>query len=64
ISVDYFYTCIENIDIGGPYIERSCEKNNKHTTILTKPSQYDLVIKEMAETDGKTNLATSREFDK
>lgn len=39
-------------------------KNHKHTTIVTNPSQYDLVIKEMAENDGKTTLATRREFAK
>ncbi|MBK2109582.1 bifunctional phosphoribosylaminoimidazolecarboxamide formyltransferase/IMP cyclohydrolase [Francisella tularensis] len=57
-------TCIENIDIGGPSMVRSCAKNHKHTTIVTNPSQYDLVIKEMAENDGKTTLATRREFAK
>lgn len=59
-----FDTCIENIDIGGPSMVRSCAKNHKHTTIVTNPSQYDLVIKEMAENDGKTTLATRREFAK
>ncbi|MDE5007134.1 bifunctional phosphoribosylaminoimidazolecarboxamide formyltransferase/IMP cyclohydrolase, partial [Francisella tularensis subsp. holarctica] len=32
--------------------------------IVTNPSQYDLVIKEMAENDGKTTRATRREFAK
>ncbi|MDE4947043.1 bifunctional phosphoribosylaminoimidazolecarboxamide formyltransferase/IMP cyclohydrolase, partial [Francisella tularensis subsp. holarctica] len=41
-------TCIENIDIGGPSMVRSFAKKHKHTTKVTNPSQYDLVIKEMA----------------
>ena len=32
-----FDTCIENIDIGGPSMVRSCAKNHKHTTIVTNP---------------------------
>ncbi|MDE4984598.1 bifunctional phosphoribosylaminoimidazolecarboxamide formyltransferase/IMP cyclohydrolase, partial [Francisella tularensis subsp. holarctica] len=34
-----FDTCIENIDIVGPSMVSSCDKNNKHTTIVTNPSQ-------------------------
>ena len=59
-----FDTCIENIDIGGPSMVRSCAKNHKHTTIVTNPNQYELVIKEIAENDGQTTLATRRKFAK
>lgn len=59
-----FYTCTENIDIGGPSMVRSCAKNHKHTTIVTNPNQYALVIQEIAENDGQTTLQTRREFAK
>ena len=55
-------TCVENIDIGGPSMVRSCAKNHKHTTILTNPEQYATVIKEMAENEGETTLATRKAF--
>lgn len=59
-----FDTCIENIDIGGPSMVRSCAKNHKHTTIVTNPNQYEIVAKEMANNDGQTTLATRRSFAK
>ena len=55
-------TCVENIDIGGPSMVRSCAKNHKHTTILTNPEQYSTVVKEMAENEGETTLATRKAF--
>ena len=57
-------TCVENIDIGGPSMVRSCAKNHKHTTILTNPAQYATVIKEMAKNEGETTLQTRKEFAK
>lgn len=59
-----FDTCTENIDIGGPAMVRSCAKNYKHTTIVTNPNQYALVIQEIADNDGQTTLQTRREFAK
>lgn len=59
-----FDTCIENIDIGGPSMVRSCAKNHKHTTIVTNPNQYEIVAKEMADNDGQTTLATRRKLAK
>ncbi|AXA34513.1 bifunctional phosphoribosylaminoimidazolecarboxamide formyltransferase/IMP cyclohydrolase [Francisella adeliensis] len=55
-------TCVENIDIGGPSMVRSCAKNHKHTTILTNPSQYAKVVEEMAENEGNTTLNTRKKF--
>ncbi len=46
--------CIENIDIGGPAMVRSCAKNHKYTTIITNPNQYDLVLKEINYNMGET----------
>ncbi|KEI35049.1 IMP cyclohydrolase [Francisella sp. W12-1067] len=57
-----FETCIENIDIGGPSMVRSCAKNHKHTTIVTNPNQYQTIIKEMAENNGSTTLETRRKL--
>ncbi|BCD92424.1 bifunctional purine biosynthesis protein PurH [Francisella halioticida] len=59
-----FDTCIENIDIGGPSMVRSCAKNHKHTTIVTNPTQYEAVTKEMAQNDGQTTLKTRKKFAK
>lgn len=55
-------TCVENIDIGGPSMVRSCAKNHKHTTILTNPQQYATTVQEMAENNGVTTLATRKIF--
>ena len=60
-SADY-ETCVENIDIGGPSMVRSCAKNHKHTTILTNPEQYVTVVKELAKNKGATTLATRKAF--
>jgi phosphoribosylaminoimidazolecarboxamide formyltransferase/IMP cyclohydrolase len=46
--------CIENIDIGGPAMVRSCAKNHKYTTIVTNPNQYDLVLQEINYNMGET----------
>jgi len=40
---------IENIDIGGPAMLRSSAKNFKDVTVIVDPSDYALVLKEMAE---------------
>jgi phosphoribosylaminoimidazolecarboxamide formyltransferase / IMP cyclohydrolase len=36
-------TCIENIDIGGPAMVRAAAKNFAHVTIVTNPSDYNIV---------------------
>lgn len=48
---------LENIDIGGPTLIRSAAKNYHDVAIVTSPSQYDLVAREIEET-GATTLAT------
>lgn len=40
---------IENIDIGGPTMLRSSAKNYKDVTVVTDPSDYELIIKELKE---------------
>ena len=49
---------IEQIDIGGPTMIRSAAKNMKFVTVVTDPSDYAKVIKEMKENDGMTDLDT------
>jgi phosphoribosylaminoimidazolecarboxamide formyltransferase/IMP cyclohydrolase len=46
---------IENIDIGGPSMVRSAAKNHAYVTILTDPADYDNLIAELEESDGKTS---------
>ncbi|MFA5068927.1 MAG: bifunctional phosphoribosylaminoimidazolecarboxamide formyltransferase/IMP cyclohydrolase [Candidatus Omnitrophota bacterium] len=43
---------IENIDIGGPSMLRSAAKNYRSVAVLTNPSQYDRIIKELDERGG------------
>jgi phosphoribosylaminoimidazolecarboxamide formyltransferase / IMP cyclohydrolase len=46
---------IENIDIGGPSMVRSAAKNHEYVTIVTDPADYDELMAELEESDGKTN---------
>jgi phosphoribosylaminoimidazolecarboxamide formyltransferase/IMP cyclohydrolase len=55
-----FDTCIENIDIGGPAMVRSAAKNHQFVTIITDPSDYDVVLKEMKKNKGATTFETRR----
>lgn len=57
-----FADCVENIDIGGPSMVRSCAKNHKHTTIVTNPRQYEEVLREMAENEGATTQYLRKKF--
>ena len=49
-------TCIENIDVGGPAMIRSAAKNYDWVNIATDPSDYQLIINEMAANQGATTL--------
>ena len=44
---------IENIDIGGPTMLRAAGKNYKFITIVTDPSDYKSVLKELKKNKGK-----------
>ncbi len=46
---------IENIDIGGPSMVRSAAKNFRYVTVVTDPSDYDGIAKEV-ETSGDTSV--------
>jgi phosphoribosylaminoimidazolecarboxamide formyltransferase/IMP cyclohydrolase len=43
-----FDTLIENIDIGGPSMLRSAAKNHERVTVVCDPSDYRLVLDELA----------------
>lgn len=44
-----FSDLVENIDIGGPSMLRSAAKNHRRVTVVCDPTDYDLVLKELAE---------------
>lgn len=48
---------IENIDIGGPTMLRSAAKNYQDVTVVTDPTDYDKVLKEI-KNDTKVSLET------
>eukprot|EP00471_Norrisiella_sphaerica_P005742 CAMPEP_0184488770 /NCGR_PEP_ID=MMETSP0113_2-20130426/13324_1 /TAXON_ID=91329 /ORGANISM="Norrisiella sphaerica, Strain BC52" /LENGTH=209 /DNA_ID=CAMNT_0026871779 /DNA_START=28 /DNA_END=657 /DNA_ORIENTATION=- len=52
-------TCIENIDIGGPSMIRSAAKNCNYVAIVSSPSQYESVAKQL-----KDNCQTSLDMRK
>ncbi len=53
-----FQEIIENIDIGGPSMVRSAAKNFQDVAVVTSPSDYDEIAKEMYAHDGSLLLAT------
>ncbi len=55
-----FSTAIENIDIGGPAMIRSAEKNHDSVTVITDPDDYDRVLNEMSYMDGATSARLRR----
>ncbi|HIQ57355.1 TPA: bifunctional phosphoribosylaminoimidazolecarboxamide formyltransferase/IMP cyclohydrolase [Candidatus Gracilibacteria bacterium] len=50
---------IENIDIGGPSMLRSAAKNFQSVTVITDPSDYQIVIDEISEY-GNTSIETRK----
>jgi len=53
---------LENIDIGGPTMIRSAAKNYPHVAVVTDPSQYALILKELHENNATVTLETSRKL--
>ncbi len=51
---------IENIDIGGPSMIRSAAKNHAAVAVVTSPSQYELILRELGESDCKLSEDTRR----
>ncbi len=50
---------IENIDIGGPSMLRSAAKNHESVTVITDPTDYE-VVSEQIRSEGKTTLELRR----
>src|ERR1700755_963359 len=57
-----FETCIENIDIGGPAMIRAAAKNHDDVAVVVEPSDYAVVLAELARHDGATTLAWRRKL--
>ncbi len=53
---------IEQIDIGGPSMVRSAAKNHRFVTVVTDPSQYDEVVRELDSHEGRTTLSLRRKL--
>jgi phosphoribosylaminoimidazolecarboxamide formyltransferase/IMP cyclohydrolase len=49
---------IENIDIGGPTMIRAAAKNSGFAAVLVDPADYDSVLTELRESDGRLSLVT------
>ncbi|RKZ21110.1 bifunctional phosphoribosylaminoimidazolecarboxamide formyltransferase/inosine monophosphate cyclohydrolase [bacterium] len=53
---------IELIDIGGVSLIRAAAKNYRECVVVTSPEQYDVLMEEMRERDGKVSLLTRMKF--
>ncbi len=51
---------IENIDIGGPTMIRAAAKNHEFAAVLVDPADYEGVLAELRERDGRLSLASRR----
>jgi phosphoribosylaminoimidazolecarboxamide formyltransferase / IMP cyclohydrolase len=49
---------VENIDIGGPTMIRAAAKNSAFAAVVVDPSDYEAVLVELGESDGKLSLPT------
>ncbi|RKY35649.1 MAG: bifunctional phosphoribosylaminoimidazolecarboxamide formyltransferase/inosine monophosphate cyclohydrolase [Candidatus Omnitrophota bacterium] len=53
---------VENIDIGGPTMLRSAAKNYKAVAVVTSPSQYPLITKELKDNKGCLSEETLKDL--
>jgi phosphoribosylaminoimidazolecarboxamide formyltransferase/IMP cyclohydrolase len=53
---------VEEIDIGGPALIRAAAKNFHSVAIITDPTDYDAVLKEMSENGSALSLETRRKL--
>jgi phosphoribosylaminoimidazolecarboxamide formyltransferase/IMP cyclohydrolase len=51
---------IENIDIGGPTMIRAAAKNSPFAVVLVDPADYQPVLAELRESDGRVSLQTRK----
>ncbi|MHA1270250.1 MAG: bifunctional phosphoribosylaminoimidazolecarboxamide formyltransferase/IMP cyclohydrolase [Candidatus Helarchaeota archaeon] len=57
-----FEDAIENIDIGGPTLIRSAAKNHKDVAVITSPSKYKIILKELEENNGQLSISTRQQL--
>jgi len=51
---------IENIDIGGPTMIRAAAKNHAFAAVVVDPDDYETLLGELRESDGRLSLETRR----
>jgi len=51
---------VENIDIGGPTMIRAAAKNSAFAAVVVDPADYDDVLAELRDADGRLSLDTRR----
>ncbi len=51
---------IENIDIGGPTMIRAAAKNSAFAAVVVDPSDYEHLLHELRESEGRLSLATRK----
>jgi phosphoribosylaminoimidazolecarboxamide formyltransferase/IMP cyclohydrolase len=51
---------IENIDIGGPTMIRAAAKNSAFAAVVVDPGDYERVLGELRESDGRLSLSTRK----
>ncbi|HWF33272.1 MAG TPA: bifunctional phosphoribosylaminoimidazolecarboxamide formyltransferase/IMP cyclohydrolase [Solirubrobacteraceae bacterium] len=51
---------VENIDIGGPTMIRAAAKNSAFAAVVVDPADYDDVLAELREADGRLSLETRK----
>lgn len=57
-----FAEAVEQIDIGGPAMIRSAAKNYKDVTVIVSPQEYDRVVAQLKNSEGRISLALRSEF--
>jgi phosphoribosylaminoimidazolecarboxamide formyltransferase/IMP cyclohydrolase len=53
---------IENIDIGGPTMIRAAAKNSAFAAVVVDPGDYERVLGELRQSDGRLTLRTRKEL--
>ncbi|MGD0455278.1 MAG: bifunctional phosphoribosylaminoimidazolecarboxamide formyltransferase/IMP cyclohydrolase [Solirubrobacteraceae bacterium] len=53
---------IENIDIGGPTMIRAAAKNSEFAAVVVDPGDYERVLGELRESDGRLSLQTRKQL--
>jgi phosphoribosylaminoimidazolecarboxamide formyltransferase/IMP cyclohydrolase len=53
---------VENIDIGGPTMIRAAAKNSAFAAVLVDPGDYERVLGELRQSDGRLSLRTRKQL--